>query len=119
MNRSRAALWCAERRRARFSASASNVRSCVMRLLGLVYLPTLTYTWGMTSFRSLLSARSLRHGLVLVCAAASVGCGSGVLVEPVSVKAAPPGRVVALVSVSDHGSAPGDLNPDNFEVREG
>ena len=73
----------------------------------------------MTSLRSLLSARSLWHGLGLFCAAASVGCGSGVLVEPVSVKAAPPGRVVALVSVSDHGSAPGDLNPDNFEVREG
>jgi len=48
------------------------------------------------------------------------GCGgSGVRVEPVSVKTAPPGRVLALVSVSDRGSAPEDLGPDNFEVREG
>jgi hypothetical protein len=51
------------------------------------------------------------------------GCGSlfrsDVRVEPLSVKTAPPGRVLALVSVSDHGSAPDDLGPDNFEVREG
>ena len=73
----------------------------------------------MTSLRSLLSARSLRHCLALLGAAAALGCGSGVLVEPVSVKAAPPGRVVALVSVSDRGSATSELSPDNFEVREG
>ena len=57
------------------------------------------------------------------CALATVGCsglmGSGVVVEPVSVKTAPPGRVLALVSVSDRGNAPEDLGPDNFEVREG
>jgi len=52
-------------------------------------------------------------------ALSSLGCASGVLVEPVSVKATPPGRVVALVSVSDRGAAPEDLSPDNFEVREG
>ncbi|HEX2874917.1 MAG TPA: hypothetical protein VHP33_26885 [Polyangiaceae bacterium] len=73
----------------------------------------------MTSLRSRFSARSLRHCMAWLGTAATVGCGSGVLVEPVSVKAAPPGRVVALVSVSDHGSAPGDLSSDNFEVREG
>jgi hypothetical protein len=71
---------------------------------------------------SLTPSRSWRFtacSLWLLGAAASLGCGSGVQVEPVSVKAAPPGRVVALVSVSDHGSAPEDLSPDNFEVREG
>jgi hypothetical protein len=63
--------------------------------------------------------RSTGFGLALLGAAGSLGCGSGVQVEPVSVKAVPPGRVVALVSVSDRGSAPEDLSPDNFEVREG
>jgi hypothetical protein len=47
------------------------------------------------------------------------GCGSGVQVEPVSVKAVPPGRVLAVVSVVDHGHSPEDLSPANFEVREG
>lgn len=44
--------------------------------------------------------------------------GSGVRVEPVSVKAAPPGRVLAVVAVSDGGAAAEDLNAENFEVRE-
>src|SRR4051794_16125700 len=87
----------------------------------LVRPPTLAYTNGMRSFTSL-SPRSLRvagYSFALLSAAASLACGSGVQVEPVSVKAAPPGRVVALVSVSDRGSAAEDLSPDNFEVREG
>lgn len=66
-------------------------------------------------------SRSLHSGvcgLALLGVFASLGCASGVSVEPVSVKAAPPGRVVALVSVSDRGAAPEDLSPDNFEVRE-
>lgn len=66
--------------------------------------------------------RSLRFagsGLALFGAVTSLACGSGVQLEPVSVKAAPPGRVVAVVSVSDHGSPAEDLSPDNFEVREG
>src|SRR5438034_3560321 len=57
--------------------------------------------------------------LAWLAAATSLACGSGVQVEPVSVKAVPPGRVVALVSVSDRGSAAEDLSPDNFEVHEG
>jgi len=74
--------------------------------------------------RSLTSSppRSLRfatHCLALLAAATSLACGSGVQVEPVSVMAIPPGRVVALVSVSDRGSPAEDLSPDNFEVREG
>jgi len=73
----------------------------------------------MRSLLSLLSARWLQHGLTFLGAVAATGCASGVLVEPVSVQAAPPGRVLALVSVSDRGSAPGELSPDNFEVREG
>lgn len=54
----------------------------------------------------------------VACGLALLGCASSVQVEPVSVKAAPPGRVVALVSVSDRGAAPEDLSPENFEVRE-
>jgi hypothetical protein len=69
----------------------------------------------LTSWRSL---RALGRVVAVVGASSSLGCASSVLVEPVSVKAAPPGRVVALVSVSDRGSAPEDLSPDNFEVRE-
>jgi hypothetical protein len=62
--------------------------------------------------------RSTACGLVLLAGAGSWGCASSVQVVPVSVKATPPGRVVALVSVSDRGAAPDDLTPDNFEVRE-
>jgi hypothetical protein len=55
--------------------------------------------------------------------ALATGCGavfgSDVKVEPLSVKATPPGRVLALVSVSDRGAAPESLGPENFEVREG
>lgn len=63
--------------------------------------------------------RAVAHWLAAVVACANVGCGSGVQVEPVMVKAAPPGRVTAVVSVSDRGAAPDDLSPANFEVREG
>lgn len=71
--------------------------------------------------RSLSSSRSLRSvacSIVLLGAGGTLGCASTVQVEPVSVKAAPPGRVVALVSVSDRGAPPEDLSPENFEVRE-
>ncbi len=55
--------------------------------------------------------------------ALATGCGtllsSGVQVEPLAVRAEPPGRVVALVAVSDRGEAAADLKPSNFEVREG
>lgn len=54
--------------------------------------------------------------LVTGCSAAF---GSGVKVEPLAIKATPPGRVLALVSVSDHGAAPESLGPENFEVLEG
>jgi hypothetical protein len=57
--------------------------------------------------------------LALVSNACGVGLGSGVKVEPVAVAATPPGRVVALVAVSDRGAAPEELGPSNFEVREG
>jgi hypothetical protein len=83
----------------------------------LVDVLSLTYTYAvhpLTFSHSRLSAACI----VLLGAASSLGCASGVQVEPVTVKAAPPGRVVALVSVSDHGGAPEDLSPDNFEVRE-
>ena len=63
--------------------------------------------------------RVVASGLALLGAASSLGCGAGVQVEPVAVKAGPPGRVVALVSVVDRGSAPEELSPENFEVREG
>jgi hypothetical protein len=52
-----------------------------------------------------------------------LGCassfGSGVVVQPLQVKATPPGRVLAVLSVTDHGKAPEELGPENFEVREG
>lgn len=54
--------------------------------------------------------------------ALALGCsalGSGVKVEPLTIKATPPGRVLALVAVSDRGVAPDSLGPENFEVREG
>jgi hypothetical protein len=71
-------------------------------------------------------AKHMRCDLSFVCTtllALAVGCGgtlgSGVKVEPLAVKATPPGRVVALLSVSDRGAAPDQLGPQNFEVREG
>ncbi len=76
---------------------------------------TLAYTYGMTSSWS----RSLPGLFTLFGVTSALGCGSGVRVEPVSVQAAPPGRVMAVVSVSDRGAAPEDLSPENFEVREG
>jgi len=66
----------------------------------------LSFSLGSSSIAVLLSALGL------------LGCASGVVLEPVSVRAAPPGRVVALVSVSDRGAAPDDLGPDDFQVRE-
>jgi hypothetical protein len=80
----------------------------------------MTYTCVMSLLTSPRPPRSSACLLaVLLAWLSAFGCASGVHVEPVSVKAAPPGRVVALVSVSDRGSAPEDLSPDNFEVREG
>ncbi len=62
-----------------------------------------------------------RAGAVLL--ALATGCsaafGSGVKVESLALAAMPPGRVVALVSVSDQGAAPESLGPESFEVREG
>lgn len=76
----------------------------------LVALAAALYTSRMSPLRILALSTVLALG----------GCGgSGVRVEPVSVKTAPPGRVLALVSVSDRGGAPEDLGPQNFEVREG
>jgi hypothetical protein len=56
--------------------------------------------------------------LALSSTGCSLGLRSGLELQPVSVKAAPPGRVLAVVSVSDRGKAPEDLGPQNFEVRE-
>lgn len=53
------------------------------------------------------------------------GCAAGkstvadVVVQPLNVTAKPPGRVQAVVSVTDGGRAPDELGPENFEVREG
>lgn len=41
-----------------------------------------------------------------------------VRVEPLKVTAAPPGRVQALVSMSDREPAPDELGPERFEIRE-
>jgi hypothetical protein len=79
----------------------------------------LTYTKGMNPLQTTRRFRAVACSLALVGAVTSLGCGSGVRVEPVSVKATPPGRVLALVSITDHGAAPEDLSRDNFEVREG
>src|SRR5688572_19550547 len=54
---------------------------------------------------------------------ATLGCsravpGSTIKVAPLQVAATPPGRVLALVSVTKGGSAAEDLGPENFEVRE-
>src|SRR3954467_11777510 len=57
--------------------------------------------------------------LAVVTTACGARLGSGGRVEPVAITATPPGRVVALVAVSDHGAAPEDLASSNFEVREG
>jgi hypothetical protein len=66
----------------------------------------------------------MRCDISFACAillALSAGCSafsSSVKVEPIALKATPPGRVVALVSVSDDGAAPESLGLENFEVRE-
>jgi hypothetical protein len=61
--------------------------------------------------------------VLAVCALGASGCavlrGSDVTMEAVSVKTAPPGHVLALVSVSDGGRAQEELGPEHFEVREG
>ena len=59
---------------------------------------------------------------------AGLGCSAGVhgarapepsvALAPLHVSAAPPGRVTALVTVSDRTPAPEELGPDAFEVRE-
>lgn len=55
--------------------------------------------------------------------ALTTGCGatfgSSVEVEPLVLKATPPGRVLAVVAVTDDGRPPEALGPENFEVREG
>jgi hypothetical protein len=56
---------------------------------------------------------------LLGCFGCSMSLGSGVVVAPLQVKATPPGRVQAVVSVTDRGKAADDLGPENFEVREG
>lgn len=56
---------------------------------------------------------------LLVCFGCSASLGSGVAVAPLQLTATPPGRVQALVSVTDGGKAPDELGPENFEVREG
>lgn len=73
-------------------------------------------------------AMSLRANCCLAALLGSlaVGCvhrggitDATVVVQPLNVSAKPPGRVQALVSVTDGGKAPDELGPENFEVREG
>lgn len=66
-----------------------------------------------------MAAAGVGLGLLVSGCSLAATLGSGVQLEPVSVKALPPGRVIAQVSVSDRGVAPDDLGPENFEVREG
>jgi hypothetical protein len=63
--------------------------------------------------------------LTSVLCASCFGCAVGKSLSPdvavgaLSVTAKPPGRVQAVLSVTDGGKAPDELGPENFEVREG
>lgn len=67
------------------------------------------------------AARCSASLLCLSCFGCAVtrSVGADVVLQPRDVSAKPPGRVQAVVSVTDGGKAPDELGPENFEVREG
>jgi hypothetical protein len=71
-------------------------------------------------------SRLLPRRLITALGAAAclgIGCASslisGVQLEAASIKASPPGRVQAVVTVETQRADASDLGPENFEVREG
>jgi hypothetical protein len=79
----------------------------------------------LVSPRGRLVERSPRCLVTVLCAAASLcfGCPasltSGIKLEAASIKASPPGRVQAVVTVETTRADASDLSRENFQVREG
>lgn len=70
------------------------------------------------SLRALLGLATVLCGLCTGCAVSAGRAPGALALAPLKVEAKPPGRVRAIVSVTEGGRAPDELGPENFEVRE-